>query len=213
MTTIATILLDGERPSRQTLLEYWERSDLTVCADGAATVCLEYGLTPDVVIGDMDSLDDETRRRLTDSRMIQMDDQETTDGEKAIQFCLDRGMQQLWVFGALGKRLDHTIYNLGLLRKFDGYLDGIRMVADEELAFLMSGKRTVSAFPGARISLMPVFGRVSAVRAEGLLYPIENKDLALGKFSSVSNAFTGKTATITVRSGFLLVVQERVRQD
>lgn len=209
MAKSALILLDGEKPSRKILAEYWQHTDIRICADGAAATCLSYKLTPDLIIGDMDSLDEDARSRFLSTQIIHLADQNTTDGEKAIQYCIDQGYQKVDLFGAQGKRVDHGLYNLGLLRKYHGQVDEMRMVSDDEISFLTTGKQTLSGHPGSRISLLPVFGKAEQVSARGLEYPIENQAMELGGFSSVSNTFSQSQAQVTIGSGLLLVVMER----
>ena len=206
MKTAALILLDGESPSRNTLIAYWDRSDLRVCADGAATICLDYGLEPDLIIGDLDSLAPNLQSRFSSAKILEVTDQSTTDGEKAIQYCVDQGYRRINLLGALGKRVDHSLYNLGLLRKYHDRLDELKMVSDSEEAYLISQKTELSAAPGTRISLLPVFGRVDGVITRGLEYPVEDESLELGLHSSVSNTFSDESATVSFSSGLLLVV-------
>lgn len=208
MSKTALILLNGEKPPRQILERYWEKTDFRVCADGAASTCLAYSLQPELIIGDMDSLDESSETLFPATEIIRVADQETTDSEKAIQYCIDKGYHNLYLFGALGKRLDHSLYNLGLLRHYHGQVDVMTVFSDGERAFLISGERTFTSKPGTRISLMPVFGRVDNVTAHGLDFPVENRSLELGCYSSVSNAFTETEISISVPSGFLLVVME-----
>lgn len=210
MTQTALILLDGERPNRETLIETWDDADFRVCADGAATICLGYGLQPDLIIGDMDSLDRVDRDRFTESEILHVADQETTDGEKAILYCLGKGYRDIILLGAMGKRVDHGLYNLGLLRKFHDRLDQLRMVSDNETAFLITGEQTFRADPGTRISLLPAFGKVDNVVTSGLEYPVDHETLELGCHASISNGFTGQEATVRFDSGILLVVIERL---
>jgi thiamine pyrophosphokinase len=116
----ALILLDGEKPSFNLLEQYWLESEVRVCADGAAKVCREYSLQPDIILGDLDSLDKKTKACFTASQIIEIADQDTTDGEKAVQYCIEKGFQKITLFGALGKRVDHTLYNMGILKKLNG---------------------------------------------------------------------------------------------
>jgi len=213
MTRTALVMLDGSRPARETLIGCWDRAVFRICADGAAAACLEYDLRPDVIIGDFDSIDSGVIARLSDAELIHDPDQETTDSEKAIQFAIDQGYRRICLLGALGKRMDHGLYNLGLLWKYHQQLDDLIMVADDEQVFLISGHTSLSAAPGSRISLLPLFGPVENVNTQGLQYPIRNKRLAMGRFASVSNRFLQSTASISIGSGSLLVVMERSAGD
>jgi len=202
----ALILLNGEKPSRGLLESHWQISDLRVCADGAAAICDEYGLYPDVILGDLDSLKQDTKKHLPLSQIIEAANQDFTDGEKAIQFCINEGVGRISLFGALGKRSDHALYNLGLLRTFHREVAELTICSDDETVLLISGEKTFSSSPGTRISLLPIFGRVENVTTYGLKYPLKTEHLELGYSSSVSNSFIDESVTVSFSSGLLLVV-------
>lgn len=206
------ILLDGEKPARKLLQFFWDTADFRVCADGAAATCVEYLLQPEVILGDLDSLDTDTRNHFRVSKIIKMADQETTDGEKAIQYCIHKNYQVIHILGALGKRVDHTLYNLGLLTKFRHQVAEMTIISNDETVSLITEKKTFAASSGTRISLLPVFGKVENVTTQGLAYPLQKTTLELGHYSSISNRFTGDSATVSISSGQLLVVIER-RED
>jgi thiamine pyrophosphokinase len=205
----ALILLNGEKPSYDILKQHWSGSGLRVCADGAAKVCREYSLQPDIILGDLDSLDAKTKAYFAASEIIEIEDQNTTDGEKAVQYCIEKGFQAINLFGALGKRVDHTLYNLGMLKKFDDQGVELTLISNDDIAFLISGTRSFTAAPGTRISLLPVFGKVENVSSEGLVYALQNESLELGRHSSISNCFKSDTARVVIPTGQLLVVIER----
>ena len=205
----ALILLDGEKPLLSLLELHWLDAGIKVCADGAAKVCREYLLQPDIILGDLDSLDTKTKAYFATSEIIEIADQDTTDGEKAVQYCMEKGYQTIKLFGALGKRVDHTLYNLGILKKFDNQGVELTFFSNDDIVFLMSGTRTFTALPGTRISLLPVFGKVENVSSEGLLYALQNEPLELGHRSSISNCFKKDVARVILPAGQLLVVLER----
>ncbi len=97
----ALVVLDGEKPSEMSLIEDWQYADVRICADGAATVCAEYKLVPDLIMGDFDSISPKIKTHFSDCRFIHLPDQETTDGEKVIQYCCDKDFTKILVFGGL----------------------------------------------------------------------------------------------------------------
>ncbi|MBU3917214.1 thiamine diphosphokinase [bacterium] len=205
----ALIILNGEKPSKELLEEFWQKTELKVCADGAADMLLAFHLEPDIILGDLDSISQEIQCELSSVRIIKMLDQNKTDGEKAIKYCIDNGFSHLFILGALGKRIDHTLYNLELLKKMNFPGVEISLFSEEDEAFLAQSKKTLRAKVGARISLFPLFGKVHGVTSLGLKYPLNNDTLEMGRFSSLSNEFVEDSATINLSSGALLVVIER----
>ncbi len=205
----ALILLAGEKPTFGLLEPYWVESGIRICADGAAAVCREYSLQPDIILGDLDSLDSALKSHFATSKIIEIRDQENTDGEKAVQYSIDNGFQAIILFGAFGKRVDHTLYNLGILKKYHDQDVDLTFISNDDIAFLISETRTFTASPGTRISLLPVFGKVENVTTKGLVYALQGEPLELGRHSSISNSFKGDTASVSLSSGQLLVVIEK----
>ncbi|MCP4750579.1 MAG: thiamine diphosphokinase [Proteobacteria bacterium] len=209
----ALVLLNGEKPSKTLLEEFWYRVDYRVCADGAAEVLYQYQLEPDIILGDLDSLRSEIGNGFPAVEILKIPDQNTTDGEKAFQYCLDNRFQKIQVFGALGKRADHGLYNLGLLKKF--HLKGIETTihTEDEEIFLLDKKHRFFGRPGTRISLIPIFGTVTGVVTQGLVYPMNQTTLELGSFSSISNEFAEESASVDLASGELLALIERKKES
>lgn len=204
------VILDGERPSVLTLKKYWQQADFRICADGAAQICADNNLTPDLIMGDFDSITPEIKSFFKDSRFIHLLDQETTDSEKVIQYCCDKGFTKISILGALGKRTDHGLYNLGLLKKFKSQNIEIVLYTEEEELFLIDREYFFKESPGTQISMMPVFGPVINVTTQGFLYPVKSKNLELGILSSISNEIKDQLASVNFTSGELLILKERV---
>ncbi len=207
----ALIILNGEEPSKELLSEFWQKAEFRVCADGAADVLFSFHLEPDIILGDLDSISPEVQCEFNSVSIKKMFDQNKTDGEKAINYCVDNGFSRLFILGAFGKRVDHTLYNLELLKKTTHPEVEISILSDEDEAFLVRKNKTLYAEAGTRISIFPVFGKVSNVTSLGLKYPLNNDTLEMGNFSSLSNEFVGDTVTLDFASGELLIVVERNR--
>ena len=93
-------------------------ADLIIAADGGSRHALAIDVLPDVVVGDLDSLDDVTHQRLkhAETRFITYPThKDYTDLELAIRHALDRGATTITIFGALGGRWDQSLANLMLL--------------------------------------------------------------------------------------------------
>jgi thiamine pyrophosphokinase len=185
--------------------------DLVVGADGGAAHALAWGLTPHVVIGDMDSLPDRARASLAASGcefIVHPRAKDETDLELALSYVVERGFHEVIIFGALGGRLDHTIANLLLLALRRFAATQIRIVGDREEALLVRGGSSVAVegLPGDLVSLLPLGGDASGVTTAGLAWALAGDTLRFGSSRGVSNELTDSTARIAVEYGCLLVV-------
>ena len=207
----ALIVASG-RPSGGEAWRSWVGTgDLVVGADGGAAQALAWGLTPHVVIGDMDSLPDRARASLAANGcefIVHPRAKDETDLELALSYVVERGCQEAIIFGALGGRLDHTIANLLLLALPRFAATQIRIVGDREEALLVRDGRSVAfeGLPGDLVSLLPLGGDASGVTTAGLAWVLGGDTLRFGSSRGVSNEMTDSTARITVEYGCLLVV-------
>ena len=122
-TIDAVVLANGEYPAGPLPLKILAEAPYVVCCDGGANEYIRRGHTPDVIIGDGDSLSDENRRKFGHI-LHRISDQETNDQTKAVNFLLAQGKRRIAIIGATGKREDHTLGNISLL------IDYLRAGAD-----------------------------------------------------------------------------------
>ena len=114
LTIDAVVLANGEYPASPLPLKILAEAPYVVCCDGGADEYIRRGHTPDVIIGDGDSLSDENRRKFGHI-LHRISDQETNDQTKAVNFLLAQGKRRIAIIGATGKREDHTLGNISLL--------------------------------------------------------------------------------------------------
>lgn len=113
----AIILANGEFPSGELALRKLNESRHIVCCDGAADNLIAHGYTPWAIVGDCDSLNENTLDRFT-SIVHRDPDQETNDLTKAVEFVIRSGFKSATILGATGLREDHTIANVSLLLEY-----------------------------------------------------------------------------------------------
>ena len=206
----AVVLCDGPPPPAE-LLAYWlTGAELFVCTDGAGHPYHHLPRTPDVVIGDFDSLSG----RVLDGRdgplLLQVVDQHTTDSEKALLYLADEGYDEVVLLGATGWRLDHTLFNVHLLERFADRLsiciaghhaDTVRLASHEQVSWELQ--------TGVKFSVMPLAGPVTNVTIEGAQYPLLGETLTAGGMATIGICVTMSPLLISVGEGTLLVSVDR----
>jgi len=190
--------------------------DLVICADGGAQYALALGLAPDVVIGDLDSLDGDLQARLEGEGcqvLVYPTRKDETDLELALRYAIDRGVDEILILGALGGRFDQTLANILLLALPE--LEGIktRIVAGDQEIFLIRGQALIKGRIGDTVSLLPIAGEVTGITIEGLEYPLQRGTLKFGSTLGVSNVLTAPVARVQVERGLLLCVHISNRME
>lgn len=185
------------------LIEPVQESDCVLAADGGLAHVQALGLEPDGVLGDFDSLG-----YIPPSAKVFPVEKDDTDAMLAVRHGLDLGYKRFLLYGSLdGPRLDHTVANFQTLQFLAdhgaiGYLIGIDTVAtvikNETLRFSAQAQGVLSVFC--------MGGDARGICLSGLKYPLDNGSLTAGLPLGVSNHFTGRPATVSVKDGSLLVL-------
>ena len=189
----------------------FDTDDMVIAADGGANICLQLGIIPDILIGDMDSVEPKLIKELQDKGtqlIVYPRDKDQIDLELALSYALEQGAQDVLLFGLLGGRLDLSLANLMLLAK-DDWKDMSLVVADgPDTAYIMHGPdiTKIQGDPGDIVSLIPLTEKVTGVSSSGLRWPLKDADLELGSTLSISNELSKMAANVKIGIGKLVLV-------
>ena len=198
----ALVIANGRPPSQRLLNRLVSETGIVVCADGGANAAVRAGIRPRLIIGDLDSVMPETLRILRRVPVRRVNDQTSTDLEKAIRWLLGQGIKDIVIAGATGGRLDHIAGNLHVIGKFASRAH-LRVV-EEHGELLPVGRRRVFLIPvGSTISLIPL-SRCSGVSTRGLKWELRHATLELGRRDGTSNEVVSSPVQISVQRGTLL---------
>ncbi|MCX6035094.1 MAG: thiamine diphosphokinase [Chloroflexi bacterium] len=212
----ALIFVNGRIPDLELVRRLIRTGDTILAADGGTRLVLSLGLAPSVIIGDLDSLTDNDRRELdmagTEIQRYPRDKNET-DFELALHYTAEAGYREILIVAALGNRLDQTLGNLALLT--DPSLAGLDVRVDDgvEQAYFVRTQTQVEGRPCDLVSLIPWGGEVTGVATVGLRWPLRGETLYPYQTRGISNEILGETASVSLKSGLLLVVHSRFRQS
>lgn len=212
MERIVFILAGGPLPDQEFLRERVDsiRPAAILCADGGAHHAKALGLVPEAIVGDMDSLDDETARFFAGQgcRLLRHPpEKDKTDTELALTEALGMNPDAVWIFGALGRRLDHTLANLSLLACDAARGMDVRLVDPFCEAFLVRDMKILEGEPGQTVSVFPLGEAAGGIDLEGFEYPLAGAEMKAGKPYGVSNRLIASRGLIRVRRGALLVIR------
>ena len=186
-----------------------------IVADSGMEFMRRVKLIPDMIIGDFDSVKEDTLKFFKEQQGIvwkQLNPiKDDTDTEFAIRQAIELGAKEITVLGATGTRLDHVLGNVALL--------GIGLKEQVEIQLVDAHNRIrmvdkpmklkkIEQF-GSVVSLLPYAGDVKGVTLKGFKYPLEN--YTMGVFSSlgISNEIVDDEAEILFLEGSLLLIESR----
>ena len=182
------------------------REDRVIAADGGVKHTRKLNITPDVILGDFDSLG-----FVPEGANVFPVEKDDTDAMLAVRRGLEMGFREFVLYGSLdGPRLDHTVANFQTLQYLCdhgacGYLVG----KDYLVTVVKNGGLSFPAGLTGTISVFCLGSDARGVDIRGLHYPLENGVLTAGFPLGVSNHFTGEAAQISVKDGSLLLLWDR----
>ena len=174
------IVCNGQFPRSRRPLGLLASADRIVCCDGALSALLRRGITPSVVIGDMDSVSVKALKQYS-GQVVRSSDQETNDQTKALHYALSAwpDASEIWILGASGRSEAHTIGNLSLLMEYEKSFGlsargiSLRLVSDYCEAFAVYSDRVEFAVvKGQKVSLFSPDNTL-VMHSEGLVWPTD----------------------------------------
>lgn len=205
----ALILCNGDSPPYSLVRRLAATVDCVVAADGGANAAREIGIAPDLIIGDLDSITQATRRHFADVLTLHVARQDNTDLEKALDYLAAHKVREVAVLGGTGRRIDFTIGNFSVLWKYRAFMN-ISIAGNGWYAMPAIGRKIVHARIGTVVSLIP-FGGCEGITLRGLEYPLTNASMRVGEVG-ISNVVRKSPFKVSVQRGaMLLVVLEDLR--
>lgn len=198
-------LLGASKVKPHHVEESLTRAPFLVAADGGAATALAYGLEPEAVIGDFDSLPQSVRDVLPAERLHAVAEQNSTDFEKCLR-TIDAPL--ILAVGFTGRRLDHELAVYNALARFPDR--ACIVIGTHDLVFLAPQEISLDLPEGSRLSLFPM-GKVSG-RSQGLQWPIDGLEMAPDGRVGTSNRVVGPVQ-LQFDAAAMLVIMPRVALD
>lgn len=181
-----------------------KENDLVIAADGGYDALLKMNITPDLVLGDFDSVLEFPEHKNVIKYPVEKDD---TDTFLAYEAGKKLGYEYFVIYGGIGGRIDHTIANIQALSNIAehsgrAFLLGngavMTVIHNSYIEFTEDYKGKISVFSVGKAS--------ENVKIEGLKYTAQNILLNSNVPLGVSNEFVGERAKISVDDGNLLII-------
>lgn len=210
--------------------------DLVVAVDGGYMYCRVLEITPDVIMGDFDSLEEPYASEVREleaarvvepgesdvsctsenreaaevecSRVIRLErEKDDTDTMAAIRYGMQAGCREFHLYAAMGGRLEHTIANLQtLLFLKKNGAKGYLWDAFSMTTVICNESISFRESMEGILSVFAMGGDAKGVTETGLKYQLQDALLENSFPKGISNEFIGEEATVSVKDGSLLVL-------
>lgn len=199
--SLFTILLGGDL-ERTPLVDRQVAGSRVIAADAGIGHAATLGLTPELWVGDFDSVPPHLPDRLSAvPRQAFPRDKDKTDGELAVAAALERGATALVLAGAFGgARADHGFLHLTLALHLAESGVGVLLTSGtQEGVPLLAGRLAFDYADGTLFSILG-FSPLSGLSVEGAKWPLKNVEVAFGSSLTLSNEVRGRLS-IALGSG------------
>ena len=209
---ISAIISGGNPPSEKLLRDYLSRVDYIIAEDKGCECLYDYNIIPDLLIGDFDSANKDVlnKAKLKIKEVLEFPpEKDYTDTEIALMEAAKRGAEKIYLFGATGTRIDHTLGNIGLLfiAKEKGII--LEIIDDNNRIYLGQNKMTLHGSYGDNISFHSLSDKVVNLEIKGGKYILESYDMSLLAPRAICNEFIDTPIEISYDSGELLILHSK----
>jgi thiamine pyrophosphokinase len=222
---LGIVITGGEGPQPQMIRQLLDslpggnsgiaQKPLLVAADSGLALAETAGLKPDWIIGDMDSLDDESRLHAYPAEMIirHLTSKDFSDTELALALLWEKGCGDAWIIGGSGGRLDHLFAVRDLFER-DPFPCRWISVAEDVYCIDSAGNDCLPANlkPGSIVSVFPLGGGPWKAESRGLQWPLDNVHWERGLYSLSNVALNGEI-TINAAQGRFMIILEGLCQQ
>lgn len=194
-------VLDGRDLPEETLRAWAISADVVIAADGAADRLLAVGVTPTIVVGDMDGF----QGSANDLQVWKDPDPSRTDCDKLLAWVRGAGYPAITLVSVEGDQLDHMLATLSSCVAHGG---PVRLALRRGIGWVFTGDIRVAAEPGARVSLIPLTP-CQAVDLRGVHWPLAGDALAMGGLVSISNVAVADEVQVSIGEGWAFLFAGR----
>jgi thiamine pyrophosphokinase len=206
----SVIVLNG-RIEVEMLSHYIRKASCIIAADGAANILAHFGIEPDYIIGDFDSLE---QVNWTDKCLL-FEDQNSTDFEKAIGFAKFLDVMPALVVGVNGGEMDHVMGNMHIMMKhsLNRNLFFIDAQTSSQLSSVLRWKLGLPLVNetfeghlkiGSTLSLLPFPKAICS--SSGLNWELDNQTLEINGMCSLRNLVKSSHVKILVSGHCFLMI-------
>lgn len=217
MLGVTTIVFAGGDPGSFSYLRTVDYADaFLVAVDRGLTVMAELGLTPDLFVGDGDSVVPELLAGLDRNRtrvVMLPAHKDVSDLEAAFDLLVTMRRQgSVLVLAGLGGRLDHCLFNLQLAARHVADFEDITFEDDRCLVRVLTSSNALQLLAGTTVSFVPVTWEVE-LSLTGFEYPLSHAVVQRGSTRTLSNVACGLVQQVIVERGIVVMIAWKVQSD
>ncbi len=192
-----------------------ERIEQIICVDGGLRHAYERKLNVDYIVGDFDTIDPSIIQYYKEYTNVPIREynriKDSTDTDIALSLAIQMKPERIYIVGAIGSRMDHTLGNIHILKK--ALLSKVPTYIVNEHNRISMWNQSITLIKqnmfGEYVSFLPFTERVDNLSLKGFKYPLENCTMVNGESLGISNEIVDETAYVEFYKGILLMIEAR----
>ena len=196
------IVANGTFPTHNTPIEKIKKAASILACDGATDSLIENGYTPNLIIGDLDSISEDKKKQFKDI-IIEDNNQTSNDLRKAIDYAKKNNINNISILGATGKREDHTIGNIFSLLDYKDL--NIKLYTNTGIFSCIHGSQNIESFKGQQVSIFAPDTSIK-ITSKYLKYNFNNNSIS-SLFCGTLNKSIGSNFSLKLSHGNILIFQ------
>ena len=186
-----------------------------IAGDKGLEALYQLKIIPNHVVGDFDSVSPEILEFYKKQSQIIFHtfnaEKDNTDTDIAFKLAIQLKSSKITILGALGKRMDHAIANIHILKDALEANIPCQIIDEHNRIYLINKEMTLEKDKvyGKYVSLIPLTSTVEGLTLTGFKYPLNHYTLPIGTSLGISNEIIGDIAHIEMKKGILIVIESR----
>ncbi len=202
MSTSAVLVANGEKPVSNYAKQLIKEINLKICVDSNLSIFRELDIEPDVIIGDMDTVEINTAS--SKSTIVVVEDQNKTDLEKSLNYCIAENIKNIYIIGATGERDDHNLANILIAQRYSDILN-IEIVTNYFQIFFVNESKEILEKKYRNLSMISLIAD-NRITTSGLKFNLS--DQKLNSFShGISNQIIADKCLIKAKEKLILFIE------
>ncbi len=174
------VLICGSMPFSEEVIKKYKKNYYIIAVDGGYDHLIEEGITPDLLIGDFDSIDS---KEILCKTIKYESEKDFSDLEAAIDYSVSNFSGNIDIIGVTGGRIDHFLSAIFLLRKSER----LRIIDKNNTCFYRNGSFELKKQEECYFGIFPI--NKSIISIKGAKYNIESEEVSLFNSRLISNEF------------------------
>ena len=209
------LIISGGEINIENLKKCITKKQNIIAVDKGLETLYKLGIKPNHVVGDFDSIDKEILKFYEKNSEIVFHEfnpeKDNTDTDIALNLAINLKSSNIVILGALGKRMDHALANIHILKKtLDAKIPCYLLDEYNKIYLIQDNLKLYrSQTYGKYISLISMTTKVEGLTLKGFKYPLEKATLPIGISLGISNEIVEESASIQLKKGILIVIESK----